>query len=97
MAAREMHTYIDGTSALKLEDSQERFTVLPGGRSASVSGSDEYFADDLRIAYAASGLGEARSSLKMGSAAGASRIPASLGAVLMSCACTFVLGMLIVL
>ena len=54
MAVREMHTYIDGTSALKMEDPQARFTVLRGNGRSSDGYQDAYFTDDLRIAYAAS-------------------------------------------
>lgn len=97
MAVREMHAYIDGTSALKMGDPQARFTVLRGNGRSSDDHQNAYFTDDLRIAYAASGLREASSSLKYGSASGADRIPSSFGAIFVSCAATLILGLLIVL
>ena len=97
MAVREMHTYIDGTSALKMEDPQARFTVLRGNGRSSDDYQDAYFTDDLHIAYAASGLREVPSLLKYGSASGADRIPSSFGAIFASCAATLILGLLIVL
>ena len=97
MAAREMYTYIDGTSALKMEDSQARFTVLRGNGRSSDDYQDAYFTDDLRVAYAASGLREAPSLLTHGSVSGAERVPSSFGAIFASCAATLILGLLIVL
>ena len=96
MAAREMNRYIDGTSALKMDDGQDRFTVLPGGRRPQPA-RQSYFSDDLRILRNASGIDDFASSMGQGSASGASRICPSIPAVLGSCFATFVFGMLLVL
>lgn len=74
MAAHQIASYIDGTSARKLDEGCDRFSLVRGGRCSVASSSDDsYFAHDLKIMVDASGISELASDLDKGTARGALR------------------------
>lgn len=70
MAAHTTHSYINGTSALKVDDALQGLRIVQGGRAqrsnraSRAAHDDRYFADDLSIAFAASGLSDMAASLR---------------------------------
>ncbi|ACV22116.1 Uncharacterised protein [Slackia heliotrinireducens] len=67
MTRQDMHTYTNGSSALKYNSKRPVLEVIPGG---AVSDQPQSFLDDLKFAAKATGFANMRDDLKYGSIAG---------------------------